>query len=317
MKRLFFVLSLSFLAFGCGDDGGGNDTPDAEVNGAVCPNSQNPANKGFICPTATALSWTFDADASAWVEVGPADFSCLGAANEDTASTVDINITGLVADFEKGTPVTDASIEVFPGVDFASPFAADSPITTGADGTFTATVPTGQTRIGFKVTAAGYLDTYTLNSYFAPDTAEQNDELNAVAVGTANLVTALLGITRTPELGILAGSISDCAGNAVSNVIATVSSTQGSHDHLNGAETYYFTGGASSLPTSLALSPQSNKDGLFVVIELPEAASASLQVWGFTPDQDPATDALTLIAEIPSPVVSGSVITAGLAPLRQ
>ena len=297
---------------------------DANVNVAIdaaapiaCPNSQNPTNKGFICPTATAMSWTYDTDASAWVAVGPADFSCLGTPSTDTASTVDINLAGLVRDFQRGTPLADASIEVFPGVDFGSAFPANPAIVTGADGTFAATLPTGQTRVGFKVTATDYMDTYTLDHYYDPNTADQADEFYAISGATADLVTALLGITRTPERGILTGSISDCSGNRVSNVIITVSSTSGSHEHLAGAVSYYFTAAAISLPTSHRLAPQTNKDGLFLVIELPEAPNAYLQVWGFTPDQDPTIDPLTLIAEIPSPVVSASAIIADLEPLRQ
>jgi hypothetical protein len=185
-------------------------------------------------------------------------------------------------------------------------------------GAFTLSVPAGQERVGYKVTAADYLDTYTLNLYYQPDTPEQDQGLNAVSTVTANLVTAILDVIRTPGTGILAGSISDCSGNRISDVIATVSTTSGSHDHLVGAQSYYFTATpTNSLPTLHNTSPQTNKDGLFVAIELPVSESAYLQVWGFTPDQDPTRDALTLLAEIPAPVVADSVIIASLRPLRQ
>jgi hypothetical protein len=318
MKRIALVFSMSVLALGCGDDGPTDDTPDANVEPDVmqvtgCPGSQDPSNPGFICPTSTARAWSFDD--GAWVEQGPADFSCLNTPSTDTATTVDINIAGTVTDFQNNSAINAAQVELFAGVEFAAVLGDASTDETGA---FTLSVPAGQERVGYKVAAANYLDTYTLNLYYEPETPDQNQGLNAVSMITANLVTALLDVIRTQGTGILAGSISDCSGRRISDVIATVSTTSRSHDHLEGARSYYFTGTATnSLPTSHSTSPQTSKDGLFVVIELPVSESAYLQVWGFTPDQDPTTDALTLLAEIPAPVVADSVIIASLRPLRQ
>jgi hypothetical protein len=317
MKRIALVFSMSVLALGCGDDGP-TDTPDGNVEPDVlpvtgCPGSEDPTNPGFICPTSTARAWAFEG--GAWVEQGPADLSCLNTPGTDTATTVDINIAGTVTDFQTDSALNAAQVQLFGGVDFASVLADAA---TDEAGAFTLSVPTGQERVSYKVAADGYLDTYTLNLYYEPETPDQKQFLNAVSNITANLVTALIDVVRTPGTGILAGSISDCSGNRVSDVIATVSATSASHDHLAGAQSYYFTGtAANSLPTSHSTSPQTSKDGLFVVIELPVSETAYLQVWGFTADQDPTRDPLTLLAEIPAPVVADSVIIASLRPLRQ
>ena len=41
------------------------------------------------------------------------------------------------------------------------------------------------------------------------------------------------------------------------------------------------------------------------------------EVWGFLPDQDPASDELTLIAELGTPVIGDTVISASMEALRQ
>lgn len=314
MKRIAFVMSVSVLALGCGGDDNNNE-PDANVEpdvmeAAGCPASQDPSNPGFICPTMAARAWSYDG--TAWVEEGPADFSCLNTPSTDMATMVDINVSGTVLDFQNGNPINAAQVELFSGVDFATPLANAS---TGETGAFTLSVPTGQERVSYKVAAANALDTYTLNVYYDPAMQDQSEGLNSVSLTTANLVPALLGVTRTEGSGILAGSISDCSGNRISDVITTVSATSAGQDHLAGAQSYYFA--TTGLPTSHNNAPQTNHDGLFVVIELPETPTAYLQVWGFTADQDPTKDDVVLLAEISAPVVADSVIIASLSPLRQ
>lgn len=312
MKRLaLFAISTSLFALACGSDDN-EETPDASPPGVACPNSQDPANSGFICPTKNATAWT--QDNGEWVEVGPANFDCLRTPDDLEPSTEDNAVTATVVDFQSGNPVEAATVTAFPGVDFENELDSGE---TDADGAVTLTLPAGQERVGYKVSAEGALDSYGLNHYYAPDATTSEDGLNSVSLTTANFVTAILGVSRTEGRGIVAGSISDCDGNTVSDAIATVSSTSESHEHLDGGQTYYFSGGANSLPTGHGSAPQTNKDGLFVVIELPEAASAYLQVWGFTSEQDPEGDELTLLAEIPAPVVGDSVIITSLQPLRE
>jgi hypothetical protein len=87
--------------------------------------------------------------------------------------------------------------------------------------------------------------------------------------------------------------------------------------HLDGAQTYYFSALSTSLPVRHSQQLSTNVDGLFVVIELPASSEAYLQVWGFLDQADMADGEMTLIGEIPSPVLADSVITGSMEALRQ
>ena len=308
MKHVVLFSSICFLAIGCGDDGGVGGDPDA-AEALACPAlGAEPVDPGMICPTAVATAWTTTNGQP--TEVGVADFSCLNTPTDDMTSTVEINLTGQIRDFQNGTAVADPSIEAFPGVDFNNVIGT---ATGDGNGDYAVTVPSGQTRVGFKVSATDYLDTYLLNQYFDPGTADQGLNIEAISVATADLIPALIGLQRTPGLGVLAAAIRDCNGDTVKDVIATVSGTSGAVDSLSGGQTYYFNGG---LPTNHTVMQQTNTDGLFVSLELPASATAYMQVWGFVDGQDPATDDLTLIAELASPIVGDTVISVSLFPLR-
>jgi hypothetical protein len=307
--RTGFCLLLAALAAapacGGGDDDGSSGGPDAGT-------LENP---GFATPDTVTTAYTREGEI--WTEVGPANWSCLNTASDDTPSTVDINLTGVVRDFmNQDDLIADAAISAYAGTDITGTAIAEA--TSGADGSYSLTLDAGVERVAFKTSAAEYLDTYLLNQYYAPDTAEQTEDLEPISVSLANTLTAFINKERTPGLGVLAGAIRDCDGHEVEGAIATVSSASGVADHVDGAETYYFSAGASSLPTRVSQQPYTNDDGLFMVIELPPSSSdVYLQVWGFLPDQDPASDELTLIAELGMPVIGDTVISASMEALRQ
>jgi hypothetical protein len=305
MKLLALACSLSLFAFGCGDDGGDDDT--ATVDAAV---SSNP---GFVPPEGVTTAW--DSQGGQWVEVGPADWSCLGTPSDDQPTAGAVTLSGAVDDFQTGDPVPGATVSVFPGVDFDNPVDT---VTADANGDYTATLPAGTTRFGFKAEADGTLDTYLLNQVVAdPQATTAGFTVNSVSELTANALPAFIGVTRTPGLGVLAGAMRDCDNNEVSNAIVTVSGTSGEADHLGGAETYYFSAGSTELPVRHNQQLATNSNGLFVVIEIPIAAEAYVQVWGFQDQAALDGGDLTLLAEIPAPVVADSVITTSLEPLRQ
>ncbi len=102
----------------------------------------------------------------------------------------------------------------------------------------------------------------------------------------------------------------------MSNFIATVSTAQGSVAPLTGAEAYYFSSGV-DLPAHHNQQESSSADGLFMVIQLPAADNAFVQMWGYPTDADMAQDQLKLIAELQVPVLPDTVITGSYSPLRQ
>jgi hypothetical protein len=301
-----FVAALAAFPAACGgdDDGGGS--------GADAGNLENP---GFARPD--TVTTAYQKDGEIWTEVGPANWSCLDTPSDDMPAAVDITINGLARDFmNKDDVIAGAMIDVYAGNDITGTPIATA--TSDADGTFSLTLDAGTERVAYKTSADEYLDTYLLNQYYDPDTAEQEETLEPISVSLANTLTAFINKERTPGLGVLAGAIRDCDVHEVKGAIATVSTTSAVADHVDGAETYYFSGGSRSLPVRLSQQAYSNEDGLFMVIELPPSSSdVYLQVWGFLPDQDPASDELTLIAELGMPVIGDTVISASMEALRQ
>jgi hypothetical protein len=295
MKR-FALLGIGALV-ACGGGGGGDDDGSSAT------------------PDVTTVAHMQN-DSGVWSEVGPANWSCLGTPSDDVPSTVEINLTGTVIDFQNTEQgVGDAMVSAFMGTDIGGTAIASA--TADGGGGYSITLPVGVERVAFEMTADQYLPTYLLNQYFQPGTADQMLDMKAISLMLANALPAFINKTRTPGLGVVAGAIRDCDHHEVSGAIATVSSTPSTTTTLDGAETYYFSGGSQSLPVRLSQQAYTNEDGLFMAIELPPTGTAYLQVWGFLPDQDPGSDELTLLAEIPTPVVGDTVITASMEAVRQ
>ncbi len=303
MKRLGLTLVIfAPLAFACGG-GDGDSGPDA---GEELP------NPGFVTPEDITRAYT--GGDGAWTEIGPADWSCLTSASTDLPTSVDVTLSGELTDFQNGTELPMANLTAYGDTDFNGAGLVST--MSDEDGLYSLTLPAGQTRVAFKVTLDRALDTYSLNQYFDPDEAAQSADINSVSILTANALPAFVGVTRTIGLGILAGTLRDCAGNEVGGAIATVSTTPAAPNHLDGANTFYFSAGSTSLPVAHNVALQTQEDGIFVTIELPVSSTAYLQVWGYIDGQTPGTDELTLLGELPSPVLADSVITADVDPLR-
>lgn len=293
-----------------------DDAPPATVDAPV-----GPTNPGFVLPT--AVTKANQETGGAWMEIGDANWSCLNTASTDAASTQAISLSGQIRDFQNGTGVGPATITAFPGIELGgNAGTATSDSVAATRGNFSnmnlAMLPSGTTRYGFKLEAAGSVKTYLLNQYLDPAAATQNRNMSIVSESTANALPALVGVTRDPAKGVLAGAMRDCDGNEVSNAVATVSSVAGSPTHLTGALSYYFNKDT-GLPARNSAVPVMSANGLFVVLELPpQTAPAFIQVWGFTSAADLAMGeaGLKLLAELASPVEGNAVITGSIEPKR-
>ena len=297
MKRAFGLsLVCAAMAFGCGG-GDGDD---------------GPSNGGFVTPTEVTNAWL--EEGGVWVDKGPADWSCLNGGMADPPSTTAITLTGQIEDFQTGNPVPGANIEAFHDVDFDNPF--DTAVSEDNTGNYELTLPVGIKRVGYKITAENTMDTYQLNYNYDPADDAQSETINSVSKLTADALPAFIGVTRTPGLGVIAGSIRDCQNREVSGAVSTLSSVSGMPEHIEGAQTYYFSAGSSSLPVRRELQATTNTDSLYVVIEVPPTGTAFLQVWGFVDAADLADGEMTLLGEIPSPIVADSVVTSSIDPLQ-
>jgi hypothetical protein len=312
MKRFvgFLALGSLLVMVGCG----GED--DDDVVG----------NPGFILPPADEVPQAYLEVGGVWEAQGPADFTCLGTASADQATTIEITLSGVTEDFQTGDVVDNVDVGLFnAGSDLTGTPVTST--TSDGEGNYSLAIPVGSKRLVFRSTdpeGTRFLDTYLFNQLLEPDVAAQTETLNSVSNLTANALPAFIGVMRTEGLGVLAGAFRDCREREVDGVIATVSGTSCAGggcdpddlDHLDGAQTYYFSAQSTSLPVRLSQQPNTNHDGLFVVIELPPEQESFLQVWGYKDSADAASQTLSLLGEIPSPALADSVITASMEPLR-
>jgi hypothetical protein len=297
--RLSWIF-IGSLAAACG--GGEGTKPDAP-----------PVDNGFNKPTASLKANTEVSD-NMWMELGPADLSCLNTPSADAATTVVVKASTTVKDFQSGSLVPNTVVTAYPNQTVGSPFDTQ---TADGNAALTITIPVGTKRFGYKMTNPEALDTLLLNQTVKPDMATQTvSAIQSVSKTTAATLPALIGVSRTPGTGVLAGAMRDCQDREVSNFVATVSTTQGSATIASGADSYYFSSSV-GLPVRHSQQAASSNDGLFMVIELAPQAEAFVQVWGYPTDADLAADKLTLIAELQTAVVADTVITGSYEPLRQ
>jgi hypothetical protein len=308
----FTVISLSVAA--CG----GSDAPAPDA--AVKDVGFNKPTKGLKANSQTG---------STWMELGDADLTCLNTPSDDMATTVQVSLNTVIKDFQSGNAVPGATVTVFKDQMTDTPFDTQTS-DTSAYATFT--VPTGVKRFGFKMTTPAdapspVMPTFLLNQYIDPATALQpagsdtdptkRMKVQSVSVTTAQTLPALIGETRTSGTGVIAGALRDCQHHEMSNFVATVSSTPMTATAIAGAEAYYFSD-AVDLPVRHTSQEASSKDGLFMVIQLPTAPTAYVQMWGYKTDADATAGGdMTLVAQLPVTVLADTVITGSYEPLRQ
>lgn len=306
----FTLLSLSVAACGGSD----TKTPDAAVKDV---GFNKPAH-GVKANMQTGGMWT---------EIGPADLSCLNTPSADMATTVAVSLNVNVADFQSGNAVPNATVTAFSDVMVDQPFSTQ---TADSNAHATMTVPVGTKRFGFKMTTSDMstMPTFLLNQTVEPGVAMQPADsscstppcymkIQSVSSSTAATLPALIGETRNPGTGVIAGAFRDCMHHEISNFVATVSSTKGTATPIDGAEAYYFSAGV-DLPVHHQQQEAASGDALFMVIQLPATPTAYVQMWGYKTDADAmAGGDMALLAELQVPVVADTVITGSYEPLRQ
>jgi hypothetical protein len=294
------LVSSLVVSVACGSDG--TATPDAAV-----------VNTGFNPPTA-ALRANVEQGNNNWVDMGPADLSCLGTPSADQPSAAVGMLSTVVQDFQLKTPAADVTVTAFQGVDIATPFATG---TSAIDGKLTMSIPAGTKRFGFKMTGDGFEPTLLLNQVLkeAGPVLTKPAVIKVVSTGTANALPATIGVTRSVDKGVIAGALRDCQNREISNFVATVSTTSGVATRIDGSPTYYFSPTLGA-PARLTKFPNATGNGLFMVIEVAPTASVFVQMWGYPTDADLAAGTLKMISELQVPVIAGQVITGSYEPLR-
>jgi hypothetical protein len=243
----------------------------------------------------------------------PADWSCLGTPSDRTPTAVEVVVTGTVFEFLTPEPVPEMEVIAFAGAD------VDDPIDTAvsdAEGAYSLTFPVGTGRFGLSVSGEGMLPTLRLSQHLEPDEAEQDLDLDTVTLTSAAELAVLVGVTRDPGRGLAVGGVRDCQEREVFGAIATVSSASGVAEHVPRVSTFYFdeTG---LYPVEPRVQPYTNVLGGFLVLDLPAAEGEYfVQAWGVVSESDLETGTLTLLGEIPTPLLLDTAIMSGIEPLR-
>jgi hypothetical protein len=297
MTRLSIALCSIALA-ACGSSS--NNSTDAAGSDDV----------GFNKPKMAVHANTEGSDGT-YTDVGPADLSCLGTASTDTTTTVAVTLATIVKDFQNQTAIPSAMVTAFAGINVTSPFDTQ---TADANGNVTVTIPVGTMRFGFDMNATNQFPTLLLNQKVDPSTASQTlDEIQSVSAATAATLSALIGEARVTGTGVVAGAVRDCQAREMSNFVVTVSSTPATATPIVGAQAYYFV---NSLPARHNVLDSAGQDALFMVIQLPVAATAYVQAWGYTTDAAVGGD-MTLLSQLQAPVLADTVVTGSFEPVRQ
>lgn len=285
---------------------------DAPTDGANLPLGDNP---GFIVPSASTRANV--KSGGTWSDVGAADWSCLGTPSADQPPTTPIALSGRAIDFQTGEGVGAAQIQAFA---IAAPTSvlgtATSSDVTATRGQFTmalAPLPPSARRYAFSLVSPGTLKTYIVDRYLTPG-APQTIQLPGVSESTAEALPAFIGITRDRQKALVFGAMVDCQGRAVSNAVATMSHTPTTVSQPAGMTTFYFSAASSSLPVRHNIAPVMNRDGLFMVLDVPVLSTVYVQVWGFRTDAELAASTMTLLGETRAIAEANSVTS--VMPLR-
>ena len=302
MKRLLALLALC----GCTEHGKSPapDAPIAPPDAFMFPMVDAPpaTNPGFTLPAQVVAAWTETSPGT--FQAATLDLSCLRAVRNDAATTTAVTVTATIRDFQSGNLVPGAMVSAFAGTSISTTFGT---ATADSNGVATLTIPAGTQRFGFAINETNSRPTRIFDKLLAPSTAAQSITLRALSTATAQTLPALIGVSATPNRSIVLGTMVDCQGHTLSNVIATVSAFPGVPSHFAGVDTYYFSESV-GLPVRHTQQPASSKNGEFMVIEVPTALGAHIQVWGFRNTTEQSTQMLSLLAELGVPMPAGSAL---------
>ena len=310
MQRLAWLASISLVAAACG---GSDDNGDTGVDASVEADAAAPqpdADTGDVNPI-SGPTLAFDSDG---VEVGPANWDCLGDPDPVEETENDIEVSGQLSEFLNAA-LDEYEISAFASLEFdgeptAGPVECDGD---GCDPTeYELTIPAGVTRVAFRVETNNDLVTFTLGHSFESDATEATVNFNVVGDGTAStLAVAALRRDRTAGLGIVAGDVVDCEGNFVRHAIAALSTTSGELAPVAEAERSFYFGG--QLPVGARTETQA--DGRFMIPEITADELVYVQAWGYISHEDFDNDELTLLSELGIEIPEDALITSPFAPL--
>lgn len=196
-----------------------------------------------------------------------------------------------VRNFVSGASIAGATVAYSRDDLFTSVISA----TTAADGAASLALPAGvASRAHFRVTAPGMLDTYSLAGRIDVRNDTHVMQLFAIPTVFPTLLYGAVGAgAPSTGTGTLGGVIDDCNGQAMENMVVTLSSTPSTIEgdltrwraptFVPGARVFYFEGDTTPIPVPRARRTATSSNGLWVILDVPPTEGETrwyVQAWG-------------------------------------
>lgn len=269
--KFFFAAALALAA--CGGD-------DSSTDKTVKQEEQTPDQSAIAtCPPSAA-------------EACPSGTKQAGSGCEFTGGEL-VTVTGTAVDFQSDRALNGAIVNVMDN-DTGKPAGACG--VTNASGELSIKVPKGK-KIGFATFYDGAKDTYQFNLQYD----EAGDEkFYSVSGITAQLIPALIGFSPDETKGIVAGTVYNKYGQAITDTEVTYKVRV-----KGGDEAYYFN---DDLPTDHDTQPSLNPDdGLFVAFDL----NVGKQTLELTADGDVTATTDNVVFAFPDSVAISNIVCTG------
>jgi hypothetical protein len=259
---------------------------------AACDGAGEPdAGADAGAPDLPALEAFVENAESDAFETRPLDHTCLDSRTQPVSGSP-VPATFQLLDFQDDFPVEETDVWLFSSNEIGDSCTAPGcqEFTTGADGTAPVTLAADgwyAYRVFPKDGLTRMTSVFAVFQYNEAAPAAEGGTVvgNSVSGTTIDLIPALLGITRTDGLAIIAGRLEDCASNFVSGAIVRVFDPDGEEVSAGpGNEDphfHYFNGNAeNNIPDQTQ--PYSNDDGLYVVVqvEVIDDRPYRVEAWG-------------------------------------
>jgi|GEM_PF-3565430 len=194
----------------------------------------------------------------------PANLGCLPKKTDPAAPTMPSTLTVIVSDFEKKTPVKDATVEVYTTLakfNAATPDATSGP--TDAQGKATLTVPGGSYRVIFRTIGdASTVETIEFNRAF------DDGKRYSVSQSTKSTIAAVLSLVPDNTLGVVAGSLRDCDEKEVGGITFETHTTTGPAFD-NSLYTFYFIDANANSTVPFRAQKFTSGNGVFASLNVP------------------------------------------------
>ncbi len=234
---------------------------------------------------------------AAWEETADAfnpltlDYACLGTRTRPAGGEL-VSTTFQLRDFEDDFAVDSTMVWLFTNNEIGD--ACDAPncqaFTTDASGNATVQLPANgwyAYRVHPKSGLSRMTTVFSVFQYNEPAPATTGGSVtgNSVSGSTIEVIPAVLGISRTPGLAIVAGRIEDCNGGFVQNAQIVIYDADGNEiveGPANDNPHYHYFSGTIGTNLPNQTQTESNRDGLYVAVQIPVADERPYRVeaWG-------------------------------------